>query len=100
MTLKKAMPIIYQSNKHKQRTSNGDEQTSEMIVDLLKQVDQNCDYVKNACLESAYPLKMCGKRVNCCDFLMKSLFHESKQMGIVLRKSFKGTHIWIPPIPQ
>lgn len=27
----------------------------------------------------------------------KSLFHESKQMGIVLRKSFKGNHVWIPP---
>ena len=21
-------------------------------------------------------------------------------MGIVLRKSFKGTHVWIPPIPE
>ena len=28
---------------------------------------------------------------------MKSLFHETKQMGIVLRKSFKGNHVWIPP---
>jgi hypothetical protein len=27
---------------------------------------------------------------------MTSLFHESKQMGIVLRKSFKGNHVWIP----
>jgi len=27
------------------------------------------------------------------------LFHETKQMGIVLKKSFKGEHFWIPPIP-
>jgi hypothetical protein len=28
------------------------------------------------------------------------LFHEDKQMGIVLRKSFKGQHFWIQPIEQ
>jgi hypothetical protein len=48
-------------------------------------------------MESAYPVKICGRRTSClCCF--KSLFHETKQMGIVLRRAFKGSHIWIPPI--
>jgi hypothetical protein len=51
----------------------------------------------NLCDESAYPVKICKKRTNCCGMFLKSLFHESKQMGIVLRKSFKGNHVWIPP---
>lgn len=39
----------------------------------------------------------------CCNAITPkfiSLFHEAKQMGIVLRKSFKGDHFWIPPIPK
>ena len=48
-------------------------------------------------LESAYPVRIFNRRTSClCCF--KSLFHETKQMGIVLRRAFKGSHIWIPPI--
>ena len=39
-----------------------------------------------------------GFRRTACGCCFKSLFHEVKQMGIVLRKAFKGTHVWIPPI--
>ena len=47
--------------------------------------------------EATKPINLGFKRTACgCCF--KSLFHEVKQMGIVLRKAFKGTHIWIPPI--
>ena len=31
---------------------------------------------------------------------MQSLFHENKQMGLVLKRAFKGTHCWIPPIAK
>lgn len=31
---------------------------------------------------------------------MISLFHEPKQMGLVLGTSFKGKQVWIPPIPK
>ena len=31
---------------------------------------------------------------------MISLFHESKQTGILLREIFKGKHLWVPPIEK
>lgn len=46
-----------------------------------------------------YPVKLCGKRTSCC-CCFTSLYHETKQMGIVLRKSFKGTHLWIHTIDK
>jgi ribulose kinase len=58
----------------------------------IKKLIELCDF-------SVYPLNFCGKRSNCKGCCFKSLFHETKQMGIVLKKSFKGEHFWIPPIP-
>lgn len=46
-----------------------------------------------------HPIRIFGKRTSCCCFFT-SLYHETKQMGIVLRKSFKGTHLWIPAIEK
>ena len=48
---------------------------------------------------AAYPINLGCRRSSCCCFY-KSLFHEVKQMGIVLRRAFKGTHVWIPPISK
>lgn len=31
---------------------------------------------------------------------MDSLFHENKQMGLVLKRAFRGNHCWIHPIPK
>lgn len=56
------------------------------------------DRLHEICEISSYPVKICGKRSHCCYRRMISMFHEQKQMGIMLRKSFKGTHLWITPI--
>lgn len=50
------------------------------------------------CEEAAFPVNLGCCRSQCC-CCMTSLFHEPKQMGLVLGRSFKGTQVWIPPIP-
>lgn len=42
----------------------------------------------------------CIKWCMICTYHTPVLFHDYKQMGLVLKKSFKGTHLWIPPIKQ
>lgn len=66
-----------------------------MIADMSKALDTMIDLCDRAREE---PNGCCT-----CNFLypkFTSLFHEAKQMGIVLRKSFKGDHFWVPPIPK
>ena len=63
----------------------------------LKELTELVNTFKELSKESLYPYKICGRRTSCfCGF--KSLFHETKQMGIVLRKAFNGSHVWITPI--
>ena len=63
----------------------------------LKELSELVLTFKRLSQYSLYPYKICGRRTACfCGF--KSLFHETKQMGIVLRKAFKGSHVWITPI--
>lgn len=77
------MPII----------QNGEENLFQELIESIQNFIEFCQI-------SVKPIKVCGGRSNCCGFSMISLFHESKQMGIVLRKSFKGRHFWIPPIKK
>lgn len=65
---------------------------------MAKELEEIIETIIDCCEESAFPIRICGRRTNCCGSFMKSLFHETKQMGIVLRKSFKGKQIWIPKI--
>ena len=51
------------------------------------------------CHISVYPVNFGCCRSQCC-CKMISLFHEPKQMGLVLGTSFKGRQVWIPPIPK
>lgn len=80
-----AMPILAPGDKNKQLASD-------LIVNIERMVD--------ICNESWEPVRCCGRRTSCIGQSMQSLFHEAKQMGVVLRKSFKGDHFWIPPIPK
>ena len=80
-----AMPVLAPGDKNKA-----------MADELLQEINRMIEF----CLQSAQPARCCGRRTNCCNSRMESLFHEAKQMGIVLRKSFKGDHYWIPPIPK
>jgi hypothetical protein len=67
------------------------------VDNKLKELNREFTVLSQVYYEANYPVKICGKRTACCCFY-KSMFHETKQMGIVLRKAFKGTHVWIPPI--
>lgn len=101
--LKKALPLIYIHDFMNKKTRNEviDDDNSlskESVQADLRQLMEAIDRLHELCELSAYPAKICGKRSNCCHRKMISIFHEQKQMGIMLRKSFKGTHIWIPPI--
>ena len=94
------MPIFYDHDAMKLKVEEGSEQKGEAAKAMLKEVRESMDRLKELCTVSVYPLRCCGRRVNCCSLMMRSLFHEDKQMGIVLRKSFNGTHVWIPSIAQ
>ena len=67
---------------------------------MLDKLRETISRLDELCTISQYPKFFCGKRRNCCSFSMISLFHEQKQMGLVLKRSFKGNHLWVPPIPQ
>ena len=97
----RALPIIYISddaNMGKVETENAQDQTEAKVNKFIEDFDRIAKRYIETLHESGFPSRCCGKRSNCCGYTMDSLFHECKQMGIVLRKSFKGSHIWIPPI--
>lgn len=99
----RALPIIYLSDHvemGKVETENAQEQTEAKVNKLIEDFDKIAKRYIDILHESGFPSRCCGKRSNCCGYAMNSLFHECKQMGIVLRKSFKGSHIWIPPISK
>ena len=85
-TTHRAVPIIFQ------RTEAQKKQV-EQLMEALKGIIDLCE--KQA--ESEYTLR--GWFANifpCC--IGETLFHETKQMGMILQHSFKGTHFWIPPL--
>lgn len=84
----RCLPIIYKPR--------GKEEAVERQLALVNSEFQAMEAMLN---ESIYPIKVLGKRTSCCCYFT-SLFHEDKQMGIVLRKAFKGTHLWIPSIEK
>lgn len=97
----RALPIFYiadDENMAKCETENAQDQTEAKVKETVEAFDKVAKRYIEILHESGYPTRCCGKRTNCCGNTMNSLFHECKQMGIVLRKSFKGSHIWIPPI--
>jgi len=98
-TIKKAVPIIYQGHLEILKSvivPYRDNETKEKVEERLQRFETTVDKLMELCDDSAYPVRICKRRTNCCGIFLKSLFHESKQMGIVLRKSFKGNHVWIP----
>lgn len=95
--IQRAMPIIYI---YENQRLLDKEQTLEKANQLVLELKVALEQLQELCLISVKPVRCCGKRTNCCGRSLLSLFHESKQMGIVLRKSFKGTHFWIPPIKK
>lgn len=84
----RSLPLVYKPK--------GKEQ---VVDDKLRQLASELASLQELLRHAMRPLKICGKRTSCCCFFT-SLYHETKQMGIVLRKSFKGTHLWIPSIEQ
>lgn len=66
---------------------------------LLKELDETVKEFDAICQRAMFPVNLGFRRSACC-CCFKSLFHEVKQMGIVLRRAFKGTHVWIPPLKQ
>ena len=99
----RALPILYISDHEdmgKVETENSQDQTEAKVNKLIEEFDKTARRYIEVLEESGFPSRCCGKRSNCCGYAMNSLFHECKQMGIVLRKSFKGSHIWVPPIAK
>jgi hypothetical protein len=98
--IKRSLPIVYYQDMEYLKgvkIANGADATKQEVETQMKALLNAIERLSEICLESAYPVNICRRRSNCCGLFMKSMFHETKQMGIVLRKSFKGTHIWIPP---
>ena len=71
----------------------------QVIESKLQELDNAVKQFDILSAQAIEPINL-GFRRTACGCCFKSLFHEVKQMGIVLRKAFKGTHIWIPPIEQ
>ena len=76
------------------------EQTLEKVDKLISDLKDALESLQELCIVSVKPVRFCVHRSNCCGRSLVGLFHETKQMGIVLRKSFKGRHFWIPPIQK
>ena len=55
----------------------------------MSELLQAMERLAQLCRKSVYPVNLGCCRSQCC-CLMTSLFHEPKQMGLVLGKSFKG----------
>jgi hypothetical protein len=82
------------------QTTNGADQNHKKVEAMMAEWSQVVNRLRALCQESILPVNLGCRRSNLCKTRMISLFHETKQMGIVLRKSFKGMHVWIPPIQQ
>lgn len=98
----RALPRVYMVKdeellqKSQLHRNHSEKEINKIMDNLLKALEEFSDL----CEESAYPVSffgLCRSRCCCC---MTSLFHEAKQMGLVLGKSFKGAQVWIPSIPK
>ena len=90
------MPLIYDHEQMKDRVKVPLSDTMAENIGKLEKLFAAFQRLQELCALSTHPIRCCKRRYNCCGRKMISLFHEPKQMGIVLRKSFNGTHIWIP----
>ena len=90
----RAFPIIYRSddptNMNYIVSANAQDQTHEYVEKRVKAFNKAMERLIELCTIGSYPLNVCGRRTNCCGCFMKSMFHENKQMGAVLMRSFMG----------
>ena len=88
----KAVPRLYVD-----RSGADGPDSLENVQNRLKKLDELVKEFEEISTAAMYPVNFFGRRTSCgCCY--SKLFHDDKQMGIVLRKAFKGSHLWIPPI--
>ena len=88
------MPRIYVN-----RNASNNIDSLDYVKNRLKKLDELVKEFESISNAAIGPVKIFGKRTSCfCCY--KKLFHDNKQMGIVLKRAFKGDHIWIPPIEK
>jgi len=96
------MPILFKYN-----SSNHDgisdeiksKYSAEAVAETLKHLDAQVKLFEKLSQKAAYPANLCGWRTSCC-CCHRTLFQETKQMGLILQRAFKGSHVWIPPISK
>jgi hypothetical protein len=75
----RTLPLIFQQELHQEKVSPGTSgQTKLEAAERLQKLTTALEKLQALCVESAYPLRICGKRRNCCGLKMRSLFHETK----------------------
>ena len=64
-----ALPIIYQADNEMMKDfidKNGTIQTKAEVDKMIKSLGELIWKYRDMCVVSQYPVKICGKRTNCC----------------------------------
>jgi len=74
-----SFPILYAADEHSSiKTTNGGAQTTETNKQALEELAEVIDRLCIIFSQAGNPIRICGRRTNCCSLSMISLFHENK----------------------